>query len=173
MKFQLWKLCRKKGDRTATRDGAAGDGVGVWSRAHSSKLKSKLQIGALGKEHRNLAENDRILLFIFQFSFENFRNLQNSPKNCQMYQYFDRYEKNPRLTNLQILEIRKIVPKVIKRADSWRKTEKSEFAKFENFWNLQDNFTIRQICRFVQKYNRKIQVGDSRHLRNSQLNEKS
>ena len=65
MKFQLRKLCRKKGDRAATRDGAMGDGVGVWSRAHSSKLKSNLQIGAVGKKYRNLAKNARILLFLF------------------------------------------------------------------------------------------------------------
>ena len=57
-------LCRKKGDRAVTRDGAVGDGVGVWSRAQSSKLKSKLHIGALEKKHRNLAKNVRILLFI-------------------------------------------------------------------------------------------------------------
>ena len=50
-----------------------------------------------------------------------------------MYQFVEKYEKNPRLTNFQILEIRKIVPKVTKCAYSWRKTEKSEFAKFENF----------------------------------------
>ena len=72
----------------------------------------------------------------------------------------------------QILEIRKIVPTVTKCVYSWRYTEKPEFAKFENFWNLQNNHTIRQMCRFVEKHNRKIQVGDSRHLRNSQQNEK-
>ena len=33
--------------------------------AHSSKLKSKLQIGAPGKKHRNLAKNARILFFFF------------------------------------------------------------------------------------------------------------
>ena len=58
--------------------------------------------------------------------------MQKSPKNCQMYQFVEKYEKNPRVT-LQILEIRKIVPKVIRCADSWRDTEKSEFAKFEIF----------------------------------------
>ena len=60
-----------------------------------------------------------------------------------MYQFVEKYEKNPRLTNLQILEIRKMVPKVTKCADSWRNREKSEFAKFENSWNLQDNLKIR------------------------------
>ena len=50
-----------------------------------------------------------------------------------MYQFVEKYEKNPRLTNLQILEIRKTILKVTKCADSWRNTEKSDFAKFENF----------------------------------------
>ena len=50
-----------------------------------------------------------------------------------MYQFVKKNEKNLRLTNLQILEIRKTVPKVTKCAVSWRNTEKSEFAKFENF----------------------------------------
>ena len=94
------------------------------------------------------------------------------PKNCQMYQFVEEYLQNSRLTNWQIFEIRKIVRKVTKCADSWRNTEKSEFAKFENFWNLQDNLTIRQMCRFVEKHNIKIQVGNSRHLCNSQQNEK-
>ena len=109
----------------------------------------------------------------FKFAkFSNFLNLQNSPKDCQMYQFVEKYEKNPRLTNLQILEIRKIVSKVIKCANSWRNTEKSEFAKFKIFWNLQDNLTTCQMCRFVKKHNRKLRVGDSQHLRNSQQNEK-
>ena len=77
-------------------------------------------------------------------------NLQNSPKNCQRYQFVEKYEENPRFTNLQILEIRKIVPKVTKCADSWRNTEKSEFAKFESFLNLQDNFAIRHMYRYVK-----------------------
>ena len=64
--------------------------------------------------------------------------------------FFEKYEKNGRLTNFKILEICKILPKVTKCADSWRNTEKSEFAKFDNFWNLQDNLTIRQMCRFVE-----------------------
>ena len=90
-----------------------------------------------------------------------------------MYQFVEKYEKNPRLTNLQILEIRKIVPKVTKCADSWREnTEKSELTKFENFFNLQDSLTIRQTCRFVEKHNRKTQAGDSRQIHNSQQNEK-
>ena len=89
-----------------------------------------------------------------------------------MYQFVEKYEKNSRLTNVQISEIRKIVPKVTKSAESWRNTEKSEFAKFENFWTLQQNLTIRQMCRFVEKRNKKIEVGDFRHLRNSQQNEK-
>ena len=43
----------------------------------------------------------------FKFAkFANFRNLQHSPKNYQMYQSLDKYEKNLRLTNFQILEIR-------------------------------------------------------------------
>ena len=71
-----------------------------------------------------------------------------------MYHFVEKYEKNPRLKNLQILEIRKIVPKVTRCNDSWRNTEKSEFAKFANFKNLQDNFTIRQMCRFVENHNR-------------------
>ena len=50
-----------------------------------------------------------------------------------MYQFIEKYKKKPRLTNFQILEIHKTVPKVTKCADSWRNTEKSEFAKFENF----------------------------------------
>ena len=50
-----------------------------------------------------------------------------------MYQFVEKYEKNPRLTNLRILKIRKIVRKVTKSADSWRYTENFEFAKFENF----------------------------------------
>ena len=50
-----------------------------------------------------------------------------------MYQFVEKYEKNPRLTNCQILGIRKIVPKVTKYTDSRKNTEKSEFAKFENF----------------------------------------
>ena len=81
-------------------------------------------------------------------------------------------EKQKKFASLQILEIRKIVPKATKCADSWRNTEKSEFAKLENVFNLQDNLTIRQMCRFVEKHNRKIQVGNSRHLCNSQQNEK-
>ena len=60
------------------------------------------------------------------------------------------------MKRFQILEIRKIVLKATKRADSWRNTEKSEFAKLENVFNLQDNLTIRQMCRFVEKHNRKI-----------------
>ena len=64
----------------------------------------------------------------------NFRNLQNSTKFFQMYVSICRdIRKKSALKNLQILEIRKIVLKVTKCADSWRNTEKSEFAKFENF----------------------------------------
>ena len=37
-----------------------------------------------------------------------------------MYQFVEIYEKNPRLTNFQISEIRNIVPKDTKCADSWR-----------------------------------------------------
>ena len=59
-----------------------------------------------------------------------------------MHRLVEKYEKNPRLTNLQFLEIRKIVSKVTRCADSWRNTEKSEFSKLRNFRNLQDNFTI-------------------------------
>ena len=44
-------------------DRAVGNGVGARSRAHSSKLKSKLQIGARGKKHRYLAKSARIVLF--------------------------------------------------------------------------------------------------------------
>ena len=50
-----------------------------------------------------------------------------------MYQFVEKYEKNPRLTNLQILEIHKIFPKVTKCADSWRNTEKSGFAEYAIF----------------------------------------
>ena len=39
-------------------------------------------------------------------------------------------KKKPRLKKLQILEIRKIVPKVTKCADAWRNTEK--FARYSH-----------------------------------------
>ena len=81
-----------------------------------------------------------------------------------MYRSVDKYKKNPSLLNLQIFEICKIVPKVVKCADSWRNTEKSEFVKFE-------------ICKIISKFTKcadswrniteQIQVGDPRHLRNS------
>ena len=85
-----------------------------------------------------------------------------------MYQFVKKDEKNRGLKNWQILDIRKIVPEVTKCADLWRYTEKSDFAKIENVSNLQDNLTFRQMCRFVEKHSRKIEVGDSRHLWNSQ-----
>ena len=84
-----------------------------------------------------------------------------------MYQFVEKYKKNPGLTNLQILKIRKILSRVSKCADSWRNTQKSEFGKSENFWNLQDNLTIRQMSQFVEKHNRKIQVLDSRTAQHS------
>ena len=54
-------------------------------------------------------------------------------KFSEMYQFIEKYEKNSRLTNFQILEILKKVPKVTKCADSLRNTEESEFSKFEKF----------------------------------------
>ena len=56
----------EKGARAVSRNLARGSG-GTVARtvAHSSKLKSKLQIGAPGTKHRNLAKNARILLFYF------------------------------------------------------------------------------------------------------------
>ena len=56
------KTVSEKGDRAVSRDLACGRRSGG-TVAHSSKLKSKLQIGAPGKEHRNLTKNARILLF--------------------------------------------------------------------------------------------------------------
>ena len=82
----------------------------------------------------------------------NFRNVQSGLEPRLMCQFVEKYKKNSSLPNFQdlqnssknclILEIRKIVPRVTKCADSQRNTEKSEFAKFENFWNLQHNLTM-------------------------------
>ena len=86
-----------------------------------------LRISEICKVASNVAQCANSLRNTKKFKFaklSNFRNLQNSRRNCQMYQFVERYEKNPRLTNLQTLEIRKIVPKVTKCADSWRNTEK-------------------------------------------------
>ena len=66
-----------------------------------------------------------------------------------MYQLVEKYETNPRLTNLQILEIRKIVPKVTKCADSWRISLKKklrnccEFQKFAKWPQTSLNVPIR------------------------------
>ena len=95
-----------------------------------------MQISKICKAASDVAKCANSLINTKKFKlaiFEIFRNLQNSPKKCQMHQFFDKYGKNSPLTNFQILEIRKIVPKITKYADSWRNTEKPEFSKFENF----------------------------------------
>ena len=66
IKFSFRKLCQKKGDRAVSRDRARGKqsgGTVARTVPHNSKLKSKLQIGAPGKKHLNLAKNARTSLF--------------------------------------------------------------------------------------------------------------
>ena len=58
------KTVSEKGDRAVARELARERRSGG-TVAHSSKLKSKLQIEAPEKKHRNLAKNSRILLFFF------------------------------------------------------------------------------------------------------------
>ena len=62
------KTVSEKGDRAVLRDLARerrSGGTVARAVAHSSKLKSKFQIGRPEKKHRNLAKNARILLFFF------------------------------------------------------------------------------------------------------------
>ena len=67
-KVFIVKTVSKKGDRAVSRDLARdrrSEGTVARTVAHSSKLKIKLQIGAPGKKHRNLAKNARISLLLF------------------------------------------------------------------------------------------------------------
>ena len=68
-----------------------------------------------------------------------------------MYQFVEKYEKYPRLTNLQILEIRKIVLKVTKCADSWRNTKKSKW-RLATPLQLTAEYEIRKLGQFFFRF---------------------
>ena len=83
-----------------------------------------LQISEIQKVASNVAKCANSLRNIKKLKFAkfaNFRNLQNSSKNCQMYQFVERYEK------------------------------KSSLDKFANFRNRQNSPKSYQMRRFVEK----------------------
>ena len=74
-----------------------------------------------------------------------------------MYQFVEKYEKNPRLPNFQIFEICKIFPKIAKCINLSRNMKKSALDKFANSRNSQNSPKSYQMRRSVKKY-RKIRV---------------